>query len=774
MIQRLRRLAADPLTGNGYLLVSSSALTSALGMVFWAVAARAYPAAGVGIASALIAALSVLGTIAQLNLLNALNRFLPVAGGRARRLVVSAYGAAALAGIAVGAVFVLGVSSFSPELADALAGGRAWLWFPLVVALWTVFVLQDGALAGLRAGRVVLGSNAVYAVLKIVLLLLLVGRAPQTGIFWAWTLGTVPVVVVVTVMVLRRAAVVPPGSSAQPVRITPASVGRFVAADYTASMVWTVTHGILPVILLGLLGATRTAYFALAWAVAYVLQLVSRGMSMSLLTEASADPGDLGRLSWRSLTSTLPLLVAGVVGIVLTAPLLLRIFGQGYAAGASGLLRLLALAALPGLVVTVQAAVLRVQHRYRAQVLLALALAVPVLVGLGPATRQWGLDGVGWLWLGVHVVVALAVLLLDLGRLWVGVLPQRLVGLVAGLRAVRRPCLRRRSLRWAAPVLAHLRRNGVIARGWTVEPGPVGRSDVTMLWVRDGERVTAVLKLARSLRGREALEAGASRILQWHEATGGLDLPLRVPRVIDLGTLDGMGYELESHVSGVVATDEPDRRGVVTRAVGVGTAIAAATGHAVGPDTMRAWVQGPLDVVRWSLVEVGRWDLEAALESMGAELEAALTAAEPRAAFTHGDLWLGNVLLDATHPLGLIDWEAADPHGLPQVDVVTTLVTSRAEVRGRELGHEITSLLDDPDWAQWEVELLERGGVAVGGDVPPRGHLDDAVALRLAWLHMVAATMVKSERYQPGTPWYARNVEPVLMREARDVGDRSA
>src|SRR5918997_3986241 len=70
----------SPQHRDGLALVLSSGLTSGLGLLFWVLAARLYDSATVGVNSTLLSAMTLLGTAAQLNLGNALLRFVPVAG----------------------------------------------------------------------------------------------------------------------------------------------------------------------------------------------------------------------------------------------------------------------------------------------------------------------------------------------------------------------------------------------------------------------------------------------------------------------------------------------------------------------------------------------------------------------------------------------------------------------------------------------------------------------------------------------------------------------
>ena len=107
-----RRLSTHlqiPLFRNSYALVLNTATTSALGVLYWAVAARLYSAEDVGINAAMISAMVFLAKIAQLNLVNALNRFVPAAGRDTGRLITWSYLIAVPLAVVVGLVFVAAI-----------------------------------------------------------------------------------------------------------------------------------------------------------------------------------------------------------------------------------------------------------------------------------------------------------------------------------------------------------------------------------------------------------------------------------------------------------------------------------------------------------------------------------------------------------------------------------------------------------------------------------------------------------------------------------------
>src|SRR6266550_1264438 len=81
-----------PLYRNGYALMISTGITSALGLLYWAVAARVYQTDNVGLNSMAISVMIFLSGVAQINLQEAMIRYIPRAGARTFRLAVSSYG----------------------------------------------------------------------------------------------------------------------------------------------------------------------------------------------------------------------------------------------------------------------------------------------------------------------------------------------------------------------------------------------------------------------------------------------------------------------------------------------------------------------------------------------------------------------------------------------------------------------------------------------------------------------------------------------------------
>ena len=75
-------------------------------MIYWAVAAHLYNRQTLGRSSALVSALILVSTFAQLNLTNTLPRFIPKAGQSAGKFIAYSYGGSAVAALVGSLAFV--------------------------------------------------------------------------------------------------------------------------------------------------------------------------------------------------------------------------------------------------------------------------------------------------------------------------------------------------------------------------------------------------------------------------------------------------------------------------------------------------------------------------------------------------------------------------------------------------------------------------------------------------------------------------------------------
>lgn len=335
-----RRLPGGRLLHNALALIISSGGTSILGVVFWGTAAHIAPASTIGRTSAEIAAMMLLATLAQLSFGTIFERFLPVAGHLTRDFVRRAYLMCIATALVFTTIYVaVGFShSFLPSY---------WPWRALFIAsviLWTLFMLQDSALIGLRSSKWVPVENILYAIAKLAILPLFVAFSRTQGIFLAWTIPVLLTIIIVAWYLFKRRIPAHQRAS-EATEDLPSTRELFylAGAQYATLLTSVFAPSVVALIVIARLGPVANAHY-------YVPALISTGLSLfnwsiikSFIVEATHEPWALRRHSNTAIKASIGILGGCVIVGVIFAPEFLRIFGSGYAAKGTTLLRMLLL-----------------------------------------------------------------------------------------------------------------------------------------------------------------------------------------------------------------------------------------------------------------------------------------------------------------------------------------------------------------------------------------------------------------------------------------------
>jgi O-antigen/teichoic acid export membrane protein len=400
-----------PLFRNAYALMLSAGVTSALGLVYWVVAARYYSSETVGRNSALLSAMTLLSGLSQLNLRSFLTRFIGRAGRGTRRLVLGTYAACSATTLLVCAIFVWNIGWWSPGLSFIATSPSLEAGFVVATLAWGIFVLQDSTLTGLRQAFWVPVENGVFAVGKLVLLVLVASSIPDYGIFVSWTIPLVLSLLPVNLLIFGR--LVPNHEAAtagHSLDMTVPQVVRFVGTDYVGGLFSLVATAWLPIIVHDTVGGMMTAYFYQPWLIAASLQIVAVNLAASMTVEAAADESKVWAYARAVLRQAAMLLLPTVGVVLLGAPWILWVFGPDYAREGSTLLRLLALAVLPNVVNVLFISLARVRRQMTELITIQAALCIGALALSTFTLPRYSITGIGYAWLASQTVVACVLL----------------------------------------------------------------------------------------------------------------------------------------------------------------------------------------------------------------------------------------------------------------------------------------------------------------------------------------------------------------------------
>jgi O-antigen/teichoic acid export membrane protein len=373
---------SDPVARGGVLLLVNTAITGALGLVYWLTAARLFPQAAVGRAAALVSACTLLAGLGQLNLSGMLMRFLPQARARSRQLVLVTYAIACAASLLLAVLAGLGVSlltgSHSPLRLSALGGAI----FAASVAATVVFTLQDSVLIAVRRTGWIPIENGGFGVVKIVMLVALAGFSGWGAIFASWMLPLVATLPLITWLLFgwllpRRTL----EQHCSPIRReTKRQIRRFVLGDASAGVFTQTWTYALPVIVTGALGAAQNALFYAALLFSSTLDQIAVNYSSPLVVEGARDESALPALVKAATRRIYIILVPPVLLFAFAGGLVLHAYGPQYAAGATAL-ALLSLACLPKALLFVYYGVCRVERKTHRSAIMQGASCAAILAG---------------------------------------------------------------------------------------------------------------------------------------------------------------------------------------------------------------------------------------------------------------------------------------------------------------------------------------------------------------------------------------------------------
>jgi O-antigen/teichoic acid export membrane protein len=398
---------------GAYSLLANTALTSVLGMGFWVAAARLYSSVDVGRDTVLISVMIEISTVCQLNMGNGIVRFLPDFGEHSGRALGGVYVLTAVAALVMGTAFILVAPHVSHELAYINDETALGVSFVVALALWGLFTLQDAALMATRKAPWIPVENSLFGVLKLAALPIFLVVGAVNGVYLAWVLPMALLLIPVNLLVFRRAI---PGHLTGAARessvssLGPRRVMRFLAQDYLASIFTQATLTVLPLLVIAILGARQSAYFAMPFTIVMAFDTFAYSTCTSLVVEATLEQESLQALTWVFVRRVLALLMPAAALLALAAPLVMLPFGRAYAEHGTGVLRLLLCASVFRAVIALFSAVSRVQGRGLRLALVEFALLAIVLGSAIPLAQSYGIEGVGAAWLGANAAIFLAVL----------------------------------------------------------------------------------------------------------------------------------------------------------------------------------------------------------------------------------------------------------------------------------------------------------------------------------------------------------------------------
>ncbi len=410
-------------------MVGTQIVTSVLGAVFWSLAARTYAVDAVGVGSAAIAAMTVLGSVGMLGLGTLLMAKLPTLERESDRLRLMR-ASITVVGVASG-VLALAWTGLAPFLSDTLRPVSSNVFvatlFCVGVVLFTVTTTLDYALLSAARGAVQFARNVVTSVVKLGLIpiFVLIGWTSGLDLYLAWVAG-LGLSLPVCYRYFRRPA--QDDLPADDAATTPTQ--RFAGfrqlremrgeagGHHMLNLALQVPTLLLPILAALAATAADTAYFTTARLAASFFFIIPFALAIAVF----AQSGQNEEQALAKIRATLPLgLAAAVVTFLIAAPfagLVMTIFGGAYTSGvAVSAFQIMMIAGVPLVIKDHYVSLRRVQGRLGAALRVVGAGTAMEIVFALVGGRLAGVNGLCWGWL-LAVALEAVITLPSLSVIW--------------------------------------------------------------------------------------------------------------------------------------------------------------------------------------------------------------------------------------------------------------------------------------------------------------------------------------------------------------------
>lgn len=349
---------------NAGSLVGTTIVTSVLGFIYWWVAARRFTPDIVGIASASISSMTLLGTFSIVGLGTLLITEIPRQPEKAPSLISTALMVVTVVGGCVGALFAFIAPMVSKQFLPLNANSIDVIIFAGGVSLTAITMVLDQALVGLLRGVLQFGRNTLFASIKLVALILIsfiFSHVTGISIYATWAAGNLLSLAIVIPVLLKKKKSI---RNYLPQKSLLRQLGATALQHHLLNITLQFPAYALPTIVTILLSARMNALFYVSWMIVNFIFYIPAALTVVLHAMNSAQQSSLADRA--RVTVGLALLTSVLATIVLqvVTTQVLAVFGHSYEQG-TWVLRILVLAAFPIIIKNHYVSICRIHDRIK-------------------------------------------------------------------------------------------------------------------------------------------------------------------------------------------------------------------------------------------------------------------------------------------------------------------------------------------------------------------------------------------------------------------------
>jgi O-antigen/teichoic acid export membrane protein len=389
----LREFGKSTLLVNAVYLLLSTLVVAASGFLFWVVVAHAYSAAAVGLATTMLSVSSLLSLLGLAGFDATFVRFLP-GSDRKNEYINSGLIVVTITSAVFAACSAIALPLLIPSL-SVLGTSYGFAAFVFFTVMTSLNVLTNAVFLAFKQVRALFVITVLLSLGKIILPLVIARGSALTIFVLAGSAQLVGLVLSIAWMRRTCNYTFLPRIDMTALR----TVSKFSFSVYASSILNLAPPTLLPLLIIHQIGPEDVAYYYMAFTIAGVLYTIAYASMQSVFAEGSHDETALKTHVSKAVRFIGAILIPAALVVAIVSSLLLTIFGDEYAHGAAGLLRLFALGALPVAAYSALGAMFKVTKNLRGVVGMNIVYAVVILSLSYIFVPHLGLIGIGWAWL---------------------------------------------------------------------------------------------------------------------------------------------------------------------------------------------------------------------------------------------------------------------------------------------------------------------------------------------------------------------------------------
>jgi O-antigen/teichoic acid export membrane protein len=361
--------------------MSSAFFLSAIGFLFWVVAARLYTKEDLGIATALISSASVIILISRLGLDQSIIRFSKEMG---KKVITTFIIVSTLVALIIGIIYIYSLRFISPELAIIYD----------YKLLFLIFLTANSFVNSIGISFIAFRLSKYYFVQSLlegsrILFLFPLTIFGTIGLFTSFGIGYI-ISLAFSAIFLLRMGVTQIGIDQ---RFLKCSM-NFSLGNYLANLLILSPNQLLTIMVLQVLGPEEAAQYYMAYAITLLLFVIPGAFSTSLFVEGS-NGYEIRNGIIKSIIGTFSLLVPAILFICIFGKFILEFMGLE-SAGGYELLVLLSISSIFSSLIHIYISVRKLLFDINSLIILGILIFVLQIITSYIFMIKWGLIGIGY------------------------------------------------------------------------------------------------------------------------------------------------------------------------------------------------------------------------------------------------------------------------------------------------------------------------------------------------------------------------------------------